>query len=223
MPLSDKTQVITVGARPSPLSQVQVKEVQGLLESFHPHIELDPVWVETEGDRDQQTSLRDLPKTDFFTRDIDSFLLLKKCRIAVHSAKDLPEQLAPGLEIIAITEGVDRRDALVIPEGETIEALPQGACIATSSVKREEAVLKLRSDFTFTDLRGTIHKRLDLLQFGHVDGVVIAEAALIRLQLTHLNRVFLPGDTTPLQGQLAIVSLEGDEEMKKLFACLDAR
>jgi hydroxymethylbilane synthase len=214
---------VKVGARSSPLSRVQVEEIYDELEKFHPDLEFDPVFLETSGDLDQETSLRDIPKNDFFTREIDALLLAKYIDVGIHSAKDLPEPLAPGLEMIALTRGLNSADSLVIPEGETIDSLPSGALIATSSERREDAVKQLRSDFIFRDIRGTIDKRLEELEYGRVDGVVIAEAALIRLELTHLNRVILPGQSTPLQGQLAVVAREGDEKMKKLFACIDSR
>lgn len=221
MPCSDSE--ILVGARPSPLSVAQFKEVEAALKKFHPNITLQMVPIDTVGDRDMSTSLRTLDKTDFFTKDIDQALLQGACRIAIHSAKDLPEPLHDKLEIIALTEGVDSSDSLVLRAGETLDSLPKGAVIATSSERREEAVRALRSDLTFRDVRGTIHQRLRLLETGEADGIVVAEAALIRLDLLHLNRVKVPGSTTPLQGRLAIVSLKHDAEMASLFTCLDAR
>ncbi len=78
----------------------------------------------------------------------------------------------------------------------------------------------LLADVQFRDLRGTIHQRLKQLDEGIADGVVIAEAALIRLNLTHLNRIYLPGSTTPLQGKLAVVCREDDHEMRDLLSCV---
>ena len=206
-----------VGARASPLSQAQIQEVQREID-----FKLEAILVESRGDKDLKTSLRDLPKDDFFTREIDEMLLQGKCRIAIHSAKDLPEILPKGLMMIALTRGVDPTDVLVLREGVQIESLSSGARIATSSERRETAVRQLRSDLTFVDIRGTIGRRLAQLEI-EVDGVVVAEAALIRLGLTHLNRVVLPGETTPLQGQLAILAREGDKEAQSLFAPLDTR
>jgi len=207
--------LILAGSRASPLARAQVDEVQKQLS-----VPLQPVWVETKGDRDQLTSLRSLGKTDFFTYELDQMLLEKKIRIAIHSAKDLPDPLPEGLCLVGVTAGVDPRDSLVLRSNETLESLPLGAKIATSSERREEAVKKLRSDFCFIDLRGQIAERLSKLDTKEADGVVVAEAALIRLQLTHLNRVILEGETTPLQGKLAIVARSDDFEMRDLFAAL---
>lgn len=182
-----------------------------------------PIFRESSGDKDLRTSLRSLGQTDFFTKEIDEMVLQGVCRIAVHSAKDLPNSLPNGLEIIALTRGIDPSDSLVLREFDELETLPKKARIATSSFRREEMAKKLRPDFTFTDLRGTIGMRLKLLEEKKADGVIVAEAALIRLKLTYLNRIRLPGETAPFQGQLAIIGKKGDEEMQSLFRPLDSR
>ena len=184
-----------VGARSSPLSRAQVEEIR---REFG--LEFEVIWVETFGDRDRSTSLRTLEKTDFFTRELDQMLLDGTIDAAIHSAKDLPDPLPKGLKIAALSQGIDPRDSLVVKR-EPIRV------VATSSERREEAVRCLFPDCQFVDLRGTIHERLQ----ADVDGVVIAEAALIRLGLTHLRRLFLPGETAPLQGKLAIVCVEHED------------
>ena len=214
---------ITVGARRSPLAQVQVREVLSELRQYHPRIEFDVISVDTLGDKDRQTSLRSLDKTDFFTREIDRMQLDLNCRISIHSAKDLPDTLAKGLVIAALTKGLDPADSLVMRQDETLELLKPGSIIATSSERREEAVRSLRSDLSFIDLRGTIAERLSKLETGEADGVVVAEAALLRLGLQHVNRIKLAMFPAQYQGQLAIVVREGDEEMMSLFKCIDSR
>ncbi|MBS0624990.1 MAG: hydroxymethylbilane synthase [Verrucomicrobia bacterium] len=195
---------VLAGARSSPLSRAQAAEVQKLLP-----FELEFIYVETLGDKDKKTSLRTLEKTDFFTRELDEMLLEKKIRLAVHSAKDLPDPIPEGLSIAAITPGLDARDSLVFRP-----PMPARPRIATSSVRREETVRALFPDAIFSDLRGTISERLSLLEQGEVDGLVIAEAALIRLNLTHLHRIHLPGETHPLQGKLALLIHADDDEMR---------
>lgn len=123
-------------------------------------------------------------------------LLSKTIRLAIHSAKDLPDPLPEGLALALVTKGVDPRDSLVFREGDSLSTLPSGAVIATSSSRREEVVRQLRGDLVFIDLRGDIEERLAKLTDG-ADGVVVAEAALIRLKLTHLNRLILPGKRRP--------------------------
>lgn len=215
--------IVSIGARRSPLSRAQVKEIYQELKTFYPEIQFDVHYVDTTGDIDLETSLRSLDRTDFFTKEIDHLIQKGQCRAGVHSAKDLPENLGKDLTIAAITEGVDPADVLVLRDHEQLKTLPKKAKIATSSERREEAVKKLRDDLTFVDIRGNIQSRLDKLFSGEVDGVVIAEAALLRLELTHLNRVRLPGLPAPLQGQLAVVVRIGDKMMLDLFSCLDSR
>ena len=187
--------MLKIGARSSPLSRAQVEEIQ-----LEFGLQFEPVWVETTGDLDRTTSLRSLEKNDFFTRELDQMLLDGKIDAAIHSAKDLPDPLPKGLKIALLTQGLDPRDSLVIKR-EPIQV------VATSSVRREEAVRQLFPDCRFIDLRGTIQERLEI----DADGVVIAEAALIRLKLTHLKRIFLPGPTVPGQGKLAIVCRENED------------
>ena len=120
---------------------------------------------------------------------------------------------------VALTQGVDPSDVVVLREG---EALQQGAIVATSSMRREEMVRAIRDDVCFVDIRGTIEKGLEKLFRGGVDGVVIALAALIRLGLMHVNWVTLPGETAPFQGRLAVLVRYDDEEMQELFGAIDA-
>lgn len=213
---------IEVAGRESPLSKAQIEEVLQELLQFHKGIAFEKTFLKTSGDIDLKTSLKDLDKTDFFTRQIDELLLNKKCRIAIHSAKDLPKIIPEGLCLIALTKGLDPSDSLVLKKGISLDSLKNKAVIGTSSVKREQALKNLRSDFIFKDIRGQIMARLELLENSTVDGVVIAEAAIIRLKLEHLNRVRLNYETTPLQGRLAIIAREDDVKMKELFSCIDS-
>jgi hydroxymethylbilane synthase len=210
--------IIPVTARKSRLSQIQVGEVFLELQRFFPLIEFQTLFLETIGDKDQKTSLREMEKTDFFTKEIDEFVLQGHARVAVHSAKDLPEPLPTGLDVIALTAGVDPADVLVMREGMTVQSLKQNAVIGTSTIRREAAILQIRPDFVIKDLRGNIQKRLELLKQGVFDGIVMAEAALLRLGLHHINRCRLPGEVAPLQGKLAVLARSNDEEMRQIFS-----
>lgn len=214
---------IIVGARRSPLSQAQLQEVESALLKHHPRMKFKGLLLDTIGDKDLTTSLRKLEKTDFFTKEIDQLLLTSACRIAIHSAKDLPLPIPKGLKVVALTSGIDPSDSLVLRPNQILENLPSGSIVATSSERREAAVRQLHSGIVFQDIRGTIGQRLEKLNLGLVAGVVVAEAALIRLGLTHLNRVKLPGETVRYQGQLAVMARDTDVEMFDLFACLDSR
>ncbi|OGN56784.1 MAG: hypothetical protein A3D96_07200 [Chlamydiae bacterium RIFCSPHIGHO2_12_FULL_44_59] len=191
---------LVFGARSSILSRAQVDEIKRELQC-----DFEVVWVETTGDLDQKTSLRDLRKTDFFTRELDTMVLNGILDAAVHSAKDLPEPIPRGLRLAYLSQGLDPRDSLVIKK-EPVRI------VATSSERREVAVKALYPHCSFVDLRGTIEERLA----KDVDGVVIAEAALIRLKLTHLTRVLLSGKTCPMQGKLALLCKENEDIIFRL-------
>jgi len=214
---------LAVGARSSPLSRAQVKEVLEALPLDPSPPCFDIHYFLTTGDRDQTISLRTLGRTDLFTKEIDAWVLRGRHRVGIHSAKDLPVPLAKGLVLFCLTLGVDPSDSLVLRQNETLESLERGARIATSSIRREEAVKGVKGELTFCDIRGTIEQRLAKLETREVDGVVVAEAALIRLGLTHLHRVRLPGKTVEGQGQLVVVGREEEEEVSALFAALDVR
>ena len=220
MPFSNKP--LTIGARESALSQVQFKEFCGELLTHYPDWKFQALFMSTIGDQDQKTSLRTMEKTDFFTRELDQALLDKRCRITLHSAKDLPDPLPKDIQIAAITKGVNPADALVLQDSLSVDDLPDNFTVATSSVRREEVVRSLFPFTKFIDLRGCITDRIAYLAEGKAHGVVVAEAALIRLQLDHLNRIILPGETTPRQGQLAVLIREDDKEMKELLTCVNS-
>lgn len=214
---------ITAGTRSSRLAKAQVEEVLHEVRAFHPHVRLIPVFVTTKGDIDKTTPLWKVSQTDFFTHEIDSLQLQKAFRCAIHSAKDLPSPLPKGLVVVALTKGVDPRDSLVLRPGETFSSLPCNAKIGTSSKRREAAIHAIRADLQAVDIRGTIDERLALLNQGAVDGLVVAEAALLRLGATHIHRTLLSHETEKLQGKLAVVAREDDGEMASLFASIDTR
>lgn len=208
---------IIVGARPSPLSQAQVWEVFHEIKHFHPQLTFLPLWIATRGDKDKKTSLRDMPKDDFFTHEIDQALLEKKCDIAIHSAKDLPNPMPKGLDIFAITKGLDQRDSLIIDEKFTLKTLPHGSRIGCSSKRREQAIVSLRPDFIPCDIRGTIEERIALFHKKELEGLIVAEAALLRLHL-NIFRIYLEISVDPLQGRLAIIGRKDDDVMRTIFA-----
>lgn len=204
---------IKIGARSSSLSKVQVEEVHKAIQLFYPQIQFIPTWISTRGDQDKTTSLKTLEKTDFFTDEIDRRQMDGEFQISIHSAKDLPDPLHPGLEIVALTKGIDPSDSLVVKQF----PLLYGSRIGTSSERREAFLKNWRSDLKCVDIRGTIEERLQLIHQGVLDGVVMAEAALIRLNLTHLPRLHLDIELAHMQGRLAVVARKNDHAMQQIF------
>jgi len=213
--------IINIVARSSNLSIKQVAEVISLVSELCPSIVFKTHYIETKGDKDKKQSLRDLDKTDFFTHEIDNFILNKKNYIGVHSAKDLPNSIHEDLKVVAFTKGLDARDSIVTNKEVSFFELKKGAVVATSSHRREIMIKSLRSDLKFVDIRGTIEERLKILESKKIDGVVIAEAALIRLNLTHLNRFILDAKTVQGQGQLAVVANKDDKATEDIFSLIN--
>jgi uroporphyrinogen III methyltransferase/synthase len=214
-----KLQVIS---RKSHLSLIQVEEAMAFFSSFVENYEL--VTFDTFGDKHRDISLMDpsVPE-DFFTRELDEFLLDGKADIAVHSAKDLPYPLTPGLVVIALLPAHDRSDALVSHNGQRLDQLPPQARIGTSSSKRKQELLTQRSDIEVVPIRGNIEERLALVDSGYIDALIVATCALQRLGLGDRIAHILPFETHPLQGHLAIVARQDRNDLSSLFEGQDCR
>jgi hydroxymethylbilane synthase len=218
-----------VGTRTSPLALKQVEEVQRALRKFYPDIQIEIVGIDTYGDKDKTTPISEIEGSDFFTREIDEILLKGEIDFAIHSAKDVPDNLREGLIIAAITDSIDPYDVLVSKSSLTLEKLPYRAKIGTSSLRRKEALKRYRADFQIVDIRGNIEERLRLLDSNQppgLDAIVIAAAGLIRLGLESRITQRIPFEILeahPLQGALAIEVREDNEEVIRLVDKLDAR
>ncbi len=209
---------IVIGSRGSPLALVQVEEILNLLPQRPAHV---LKTFTTAGDWDKTSSLTSKVGDDFFTNTLDHALLKGDVDVTIHSAKDLPQTLAPGLAIVALPEGIDDTAALV---GRfSLKDLPAHAKIGTSSTLRQQQIQSIRPDITIVDIRGTISERIDLVNNGTIDALIVATCALKRLGLAHLIKDILPWEGMALQGQLAVVARQGDWQMQNLFQPLDIR
>lgn len=214
--------ILRVAARDSILSKMQVKEIEEIVTSHFPEIIIEPVWLKTFGDLHKEISLRKCKYDDFFTREVDEAILKNVADIAVHSAKDLPLNINPSLEIFLLTKGKDPRDSLVLKEGYSIESIPKNGIILASSERRASMIKSIRHDLIFQDVRGTIQERISKLNQDEIYGVVIAEAAISRLNLQFINRVILDFPTHPLQGKLAVVGDKNRNQLKQIFSQINA-
>ena len=215
-----------IGTRTSPLALRQVEEILRALRKFYPGFKAEVISIYTYGDRDKITPISEIEGTDFFTKEIDEALLKSRVDFAVHSAKDLPEQIPEGLYIVAITKSIDSYDALVSKNDLSLEELPFGARIGTSSLRREQQLKSYRDDFEIIDIRGNIQERLEKLDNGNLDGIVIAVCALVRLGLENRVTQRIPFEILkphPLQGALAIVTRAEDSKLHSLLSVIDSR
>ena len=194
---------IRIATRQSPLALLQVEEL--VREAGITDYEL--IKISSYGDKHKEQSLMDSTlASDFFTRELDEALLTGKADIAVHSAKDLPYPLTPGLQVIALTEGKDNSDSLVARDGLTLATLPPSSRVGTSSAQRKDELLKLRPDLVVIPIRGTIEERIAQVDSGHIDALIVATCALERLGLLSRATERLPFKTHPLQGKLAVTT-----------------
>ncbi|MBR4650214.1 MAG: uroporphyrinogen-III C-methyltransferase [Prevotella sp.] len=192
---------IRIISRQSRLALLQVEEL--VKEAGITDYEL--IKTTSYGDRHKEVSLMDEGLAqDFFTRELDEALLEGRADIAVHSAKDLPNPLPDGIELLALTEGKDPSDSLVARDGLTLATLPAGSKVGTSSAQRKEELLKVRPDLVVVPIRGTIEERIAQVDSGAVDALIVATCALDRLGLSHRATERLPFKTHPLQGKLAV-------------------
>ena len=201
---------LRIATRGSGLALKQTQRVAELISQKSPGIELETVVVSTAGDRDKKTSIQELGGQGVFVTDVQSVVLSGEADIAVHSAKDLPAKTNPGLVLASVPERADPRDALV---GCIWNDLPKGASIATGSIRRRSHLSHLRPDLKFQELRGNIETRL--LRVDDVDAIVVAKAALDRLDLNPEHMDALPiSILLPQVGQGALAIECRDEDFE---------
>jgi uroporphyrinogen III methyltransferase/synthase len=214
-----KEESLRVAGRNSPLSVIQVREALSLF----PSVEYRQVLVQSFGDKNKHISLMENITPDFFTRELDEMLLQNEVDIAIHSAKDLPYPMPSELELFALLEALDKTDALVSKSNLTLAQLPVGASVGTSSNARKAELLNFRPDLNVISIRGTIEERIIQVDNGSMDALIVATCALKRLNLEHRIADILPFKTHPLQGNLAIVGLKGNFNVKAIFQSKDIR
>lgn len=215
-----------IGTRRSPLALKQAEEALGSLRKYYPALKAEIVGMDTYGDKDKNTPISEIEGSNFFTKEIDEAVLSGQSDFAVHSAKDLPDNLAPGLFIAAITKSIDPYDALVSKKNLKLDELGQGAKIGTSSLRRKAQLKNYRDDFQIVDIRGNIEKRLKILDETDLDAIVIAACGLIRLGLEDRITQRIPFEILkphPLQGSLAVVTRAEDLQLHNLLSVIDSR
>jgi hydroxymethylbilane synthase len=197
---------IRIATRKSPLAKWQAHHVADLLRALEPGVEVELHELMTRGDKILEVALAQVGGKGLFVKEIEDALLSGVAQIAVHSMKDLPALLAPGLVIAAVPVREDPRDALCSPRWKTLDRLPQGARIGTSSLRRSAQLKAIRPDLRMEVVRGNVQTRLNKASEG-LDAVVLAYAGLRRLGLAeHATQVFSPEEMLPAvaQGALAL-------------------
>ena len=217
---------IRVGTRKSRLAMVQTDIVAGMIRSRFPEMQVEVVPMNTLGDRLPLEKRAEVEGKAVFTQDIEIALLGGAIDLAVHSMKDLPNQLDDGLTIGATPARGDVRDAMVAREdGRTISTLRSGAVIGTSSIRRKAQLRAMRSDISVVDLHGNVDTRLLRVEREeNLDGIVIAAAGLERLgESRRVSQYFSPLEMipAPCQGAIAVEIREGDEYAREVLSGID--
>jgi hydroxymethylbilane synthase len=202
---SQTAQALRIGTRASALALWQARHVESLIRALPgaPPVELVP--ITTTGDVRTDVPLWAVRGRAFFTKEIDRALLEGRIDVAVHSLKDLPTAMEPGLALAAVLMREDPRDALVSRTGAPLSQLPHGARVGTSSLRRRAFLTRARRDLTLLELRGNVPTRLERLERGDYDAIVVAAAGLKRLGLEHrITEHLSPQEFPPAVSQGAI-------------------
>lgn len=218
--------LVRIGTRTSALALWQARHVAARLseQPGAPPVQL--VHITTTGDAQSDVPLWQLGGRAFFTREIDRALLQGSVDVAVHSLKDLPTQIEPGLLLAATLARADPRDALVSASGAPLEKLPRGARIGTSSLRRRAFLARLRPDAVLLELRGNVPTRIERLRRGDYDAIVLAAAGLARLGLDSHVSEYLDAEHFPpavAQGVIGVCARADDVATLRWLGALDDR
>jgi hydroxymethylbilane synthase len=214
---------LIIGTRGSRLALRQVQLVVEALRSAHRDLPIDIREIKTEGDR-SSAPLSVIGGLGVFTKAIEDALLDREIDIAVHSLKDLPPALTPGLTLAAIPERGDVRDALVTGDGRSLAELASGARIGTGSERRAVQLRAMRPDLLTAEIRGNVDTRIRKVEDGEYDAAVLALAGLSRLGLeAKAAQIFTVDEMVPAVGQaaLAVQTRADDEEAIAAVRALD--
>lgn len=216
--------LIRIATRKSPLALWQTEHVAALLRAAHPGIEVSLVPMSTRGDDVLDRSLAAIGGKGLFLKELELAMLRREADCAVHSLKDVPMELDAPFALSAILERADPADAFISNLYPSLDALPQGARVGTSSLRRQAQLRARRPDLQLIDLRGNVNTRLAKLDAGDYDAIVLACAGLDRLGFEQRIRVRLAAPDwlpAPAQGAIAIECRAEDRELQSLLMVLD--
>jgi hydroxymethylbilane synthase len=218
------TETLRIATRKSPLALWQAEHVRTRLQALHPGLAVELVTLSTQGDRVLDSPLAKIGGKGLFVKELEQGMLEGTADIAVHSMKDVPAELPVGLEIRVILEREDPRDAFVSSSFTDIAALPQGARVGTSSLRRQCQLRATRPDLEILDLRGNVGTRLGKLDAGDYHAIVLACAGLRRLGLESRISVALADEVmlpAIAQGVIGIECRRDDERVHGLVDALN--
>lgn len=219
--MSDQT--IRIATRKSPLAMWQAEHVAAQLQQLYPGINVEIIGMSTKGDKILDSPLAKIGGKGLFVKELEVAMLEHKADIAVHSMKDVPVELPDGLHLAVIMKREDPRDAFVSNEFTQIDALPKGAVVGTSSLRRQSQLSEARPDLVIKPLRGNVNTRLRKLDEGEYRAIILASAGLIRLGFAdRIAAKIAPEYSLPAigQGAIGIECRSDDPVTNKLIAPL---
>jgi hydroxymethylbilane synthase len=216
-------QAVRIATRKSPLAMWQAEHVAAALRAAHPGLEVEILGMSTQGDKILDTPLAKIGGKGLFVKELEERMLSDDADIAVHSMKDVPVELPEGLHLSVILEREDPRDAFVSNHHASLVALPEGARVGTSSLRRQCQLADRRPDLEIIPLRGNVNTRLRKLDDGEYDAIILASAGLLRLGFAERIRSFIStDDSLPAigQGAIGIECRADDKRTNELLAPL---
>jgi hydroxymethylbilane synthase len=222
--MTEQVNILRIATRKSALAMWQAEFVKARLEHFHPSLTVELVPMSTQGDIILDTPLAKIGGKGLFVKELEQAMMDGRADIAVHSMKDVPVDFPEGLVLHTICEREDPRDAFVSNQYKTLNELPQGSVVGTSSLRRQCQIRALRPDLQIKDLRGNVNTRLAKLDQGEYDAIILAAAGLLRLAMPERIAAYIDPDMfLPANGQGA-VGIEcriDDERVQALLAPLE--
>jgi len=211
---------IRIGTRGSLLARTQTEWVAAQLRVLHPGLQVEIEIIQTTGDLRRDVPFAQVGTKGMFVKEIEQALLDGTIDLGIHSLKDMPGEQPDGLGLVCIPKREDPRDALLTRDGSGFDALPHGAIVGTSSIRRQAQLLAARPDLKLVELRGNLDTRLRKLDDGQYQAIVLACAGLNRLGLGHrISEALSPSLCVPAvgQGALALEIRTGETVLQELL------
>lgn len=218
---------LVIATRRSQLALWQSEYVKSLLQEHYPDMEIELQEFTTKGDKILDVPLAKIGGKGLFTKELEVAMLEGSAHLAVHSLKDVPTKFEDGLMLAAVTKRFDPRDALLSNKYSSIDDLPQGAIVGTTSLRRRMAIMMLRPDIVLKDLRGNINTRIAKLNAGEYDAIILAATGIQKLKIENEVKYFSPIETDvmiPSMGQATLgIETTNDPRIVELVSVLNDR
>ena len=216
---------LVIATRRSQLALWQSEYIKAQLQEFYPDMQIELQEFVTKGDKILDVPLAKIGGKGLFTKELEVAMLEGTAHLAVHSLKDVPTQFEEGLQLAAVTKRFDPRDALLSNKYSSIDELPQGAVVGTTSLRRRMAIMMLRPDIVLKDLRGYINTRIAKLNAGEYDAIILAATGIQKLKIENEVKYFNPIPTDvmiPSMGQATLgIETTTDPRIVELVSVLN--